>query len=67
MGAPGTIWQALTAIIQMEGRVDQQAKAIEKQQVKIENLTGRAIRLEAQMDMLLLRAGTHSSAQKKLT
>ncbi len=67
MGAPGTIWKALTTIIQMEGRVDQQAKAIEKQQAKIENLTGRAIRLEAQMDMLLLQAGTRSSAQKKLT
>lgn len=67
MDASDTIWNALTTIIQMEGRVDQQAKAIEKQQEKIEDLTARAIRLETQMDMLLLRAGTKSSAQKKLT
>lgn len=57
MGATQTIWNALTTIIQMEGRVNQQAQASRDQQEKIEDLTARVIRLEAQMDMLLIGAG----------
>lgn len=57
MGATQTIWNALTTIIQMESRVNQQAQASREQQAKIEDLTARVIRLEAQMDMLLMGTG----------
>lgn len=56
MGATQTIWNALTTI-QMEGRVNQLAQANRDQQEKIEDLTARVIRLEAQMEMLLIGAG----------
>lgn len=57
MGGAQTIWDALTTIIQMESRVTQQARILADQQAKIEVLTERVIRLEAQMDMLLIGAG----------
>lgn len=57
MGAGQTIWNALTTIIQMEDKVKQQARASSEQQAKIEALTERVIRLETQMDMLLIGAG----------
>ncbi len=66
MGASRTVWNALTSIIQMESRVNQQAVATREQQAKIEDLTGRVIRLEAQMEMLLIGAGAKSPAPKKL-
>lgn len=64
MGAGQTIWNALTTIIQMEDKVKQQAKASSEQQAKIETLTERVIRLEAQMDMLLIGAGAKSSGKR---
>ncbi|MDQ6647774.1 MAG: hypothetical protein M3Y93_11165 [Pseudomonadota bacterium] len=64
MGATQTIWNALTTIIQMEGRVNQQAQASSDQQTKIEVLTERVIRLEAQMDMLLIVAGAKASPKR---
>jgi hypothetical protein len=56
-GAAETIWETLKSVIQMESRIDLLATTARDQQAKIESLTERVIRLEAQMDMLLLRAG----------
>lgn len=56
-GATETIWKTLKSVIQMESRIDLLATTAREQQAKIESLTERVIRLEAQMDMLLLRAG----------
>jgi uncharacterized protein YceH (UPF0502 family) len=64
MGATQTIWNALTTIIQMEERVKQQARASIEQQAKIEALTERVIRLEAQMDMLLIGAGAKTPPRR---
>ena len=64
MGATQTIWNALTTIIQMEERVKQQAQASVEQQAKIEALTERVIRLEAQMDMLLIGAGAKTPPRR---
>lgn len=66
MGASQTIWNALTSIIQMEGRLTQQAQASRDQQAKIEDLTARVIRLEAQLDMLLVGAGAKRAAPRRL-
>ncbi len=63
-GATETIWKTLKSVIQMESRIELLATTAREQQAKIETLTERVIRLEAQMDMLLLRAG--SPAGKRL-
>lgn len=52
MGVTDRVWGALTAILELEDRVVQQSEAIKSQQLKIENLTERVIRLEAQLELL---------------
>jgi hypothetical protein len=46
------VWGALTSMIKLEDKVDRQAEAMKSQQQKIEDLTGRVIRLEAQLELL---------------
>ncbi|MBI2225125.1 MAG: hypothetical protein HYU44_09255 [Betaproteobacteria bacterium] len=62
MGVTERVWGALTAMIKLEDKVTRQNEAIKAQQAKIENLTERIIRLEAQLEFL---AG--AAAVKKLT
>ena len=52
MGVTERVWGALTAMIKLEDRVTRQADALKTQQVKIEDLTARVIRLETQLEML---------------
>lgn len=52
MGVTDRVWGALTAILELEDRVVHQSEAIKSQQLKIENLTERVIRLEAQLELL---------------
>jgi len=52
MGVTEKVWGALTAMIKLEDKVDRQAEAMKSQQLKIEDLTGRVIRLEAQLELL---------------
>ena len=56
MGATDKIWGALTSIIKLEDKVNRQSDAMKTQQTKIEDLTGRVIRLETQSDMLMQAA-----------
>ena len=53
MGVTDKVWGALTAMIKMEDKVNRQADAMKVQQAKIEDLTGRVIRLEAQLELLI--------------
>ncbi len=46
------VWTALTSIIKLEDKVTRQAEALKTQQSKIEDLTARVIRLEAQFELL---------------
>ena len=46
------IWGALTSMIKLEDRVNRQVEAMKAQQQKIEDLTGRVIRVEAQLELL---------------
>ena len=50
MGVTDRVWGALTAMIKLEDKVTQQAEALKSQQLKIEDLTARVIRLEAQLE-----------------
>lgn len=56
MGVTDKIGGALTSMIKLEDKVHRQSEAMKSQQAKIENLTGRVIRLEAQLDMLMRAA-----------
>ena len=53
MGVTEKIWGALTSMIKLEDKVNRQSEAMKSQQVKIEDLTGRVIRLETRLDMLM--------------
>jgi cell division protein FtsB len=52
MGVTEKVWGALTSMIKLEDKVNRQAEAMKAQQQKIEDLTGRVIRLEAQLELL---------------
>lgn len=52
MGLTDRVFGALTAMIKLEDKVTRQAEAMKAQQSKIEDLTGRVIRLEAQLELL---------------
>ncbi|SPJ17351.1 conserved hypothetical protein [Burkholderiales bacterium] len=52
MGVTEKIWGALTSVIKLEDKVNRQADAMKGQQARIEDLTGRVIRLEAQLELL---------------
>jgi hypothetical protein len=53
MGVTERIWSALTSMIKLEDKVTRQADALKTQQVKIEDLTARVIRLESQFELLV--------------
>ena len=52
MGVTDKIWGALSSMIKLEDKVSRQAEAMKAQQQKIEDLTGRVIRLEAHLELL---------------
>ena len=56
MGITDKEWGALTSMIKLEDKVLRQSEAMKAQQAKIEDLIGRVIRLETQLDMLMRAA-----------
>jgi len=52
MGVTDRVWGALTSMIKLEDKVTRQAEALKAQQQRIEDLTARVIRLEAQLELL---------------
>ena len=56
MGITERVWGALTSMIKLEDKVNRQAEAMKLQQQKIEDLTGRVIRLETQLEMFTAAA-----------
>lgn len=52
MSVTERVWGALTAMIKLEDKVSRQAEALKTQQQRIEDLTARVIRLEAQLELL---------------
>ena len=61
MAITDRLWNALSSMIKLEDKVTRQADALKSQQAKIENLTARVIRLEAQLELL-----TSAAIVKKL-
>ena len=56
MSVTDKVWGALTSMIKLEDKVTRQAEAMKSQQMRIEDLTGRVIRLETQLEMLMQAA-----------
>ena len=56
MGINDKVFDALTSMIKLEDKVKSQSEAMKTQQLKIENLTERVIRLETQLEMLMRAA-----------
>lgn len=56
MSVTGRVWEALRAVIMLEDKVTRQAEALKSQQLKIEDLTARVVRLEAQFELLTTAA-----------
>lgn len=52
MSVADRVWGALTSMIKLEDKVNRQAEAMKDQQRRIEDLTGRVIRLESQLELL---------------
>ena len=53
MGVTERVWGALTSMIKLEDKVVRQGEVIKAQQVKIENLTERMIKLETTIELLM--------------
>ena len=52
MSVADRVWGALTSMIKLEDKVNRQVEAMKDQQRRIEDLTGRVIRLESQLELL---------------
>lgn len=52
MGVTDKLWAALTSMVRLEDKVNRQSEAMKAQQARIEDLTGRVIRLEAHLELL---------------
>lgn len=53
MGVTEKMWDAITRVIRIDDKVERLATATKEQQVKIENLTERVIRLETTLEIAL--------------
>ena len=51
MGVTEKMWDALTTVIRMDDTVERLAGTVKDQQIKIENLTERVIRLETALEI----------------
>ncbi len=66
MGITDKMWDAITTVIKMNDKVERMAGTIKTQQMKIENLTERVIRLETALEITLSRRPGPSPAGKQL-
>ena len=64
MGVTEKMWDGISRVIRMDGKVELLATTVKEQQVKIEGLTERVIRLETALEISL--AGKNFSAKKRL-
>ena len=57
MGVTEKMWDGITKVIRMDARVEGLAEAVKEQQARIEDLTGRVIRLETALEIALETQG----------
>ncbi len=66
MGVTDKLWDALTTVIKMNDKVVAIAGTLKEQQARIETLTERVTRLEAQIDTILKVAAITSAPRKQI-
>lgn len=64
MGVGDKLWDALTTVIKMNDRIVSQSEQMKAMQAKIEDLTGRVIRLETALEIALATQGRRSLDRK---
>ena len=57
MGIADRMWEGITQVIRMDAKVEGLAATVKDQQSRIENLTGRIIRLETALELALTTQG----------
>ncbi len=64
MGITEKMWDGITRVIRMDTKVEALAATVKNQQIRIEGLTERAIRLETVLEIAL--GQTNKSVNKRL-
>lgn len=57
MGVADKMWDGITRVIRMDAKVEGLAASVKDQQSRIEDLTGRVIRLETALEIALAAQG----------
>ena len=57
MGLADKMWEGISRVIRMDAKVEGLAATVKDQQIRIENLTGRVIRLETALEIALAAQG----------
>lgn len=65
MGVTEKMWDAITKVIRMDDKVESLAETVKDQQVRIENLSERVIRLETALEIVFAARGVESPRQLK--
>jgi len=53
MGITEKMWEGISRVIRMDAKVESLANAVSDQQTRLEDLTGRVIRLETALEIAL--------------
>ena len=61
MGVTEKMWDAITRTIRMDAKVETLAEVVKAQQVRIEDLTARVIRLETALEIVFRNQGAQRS------
>lgn len=64
MGISEKVWDVLTTVIKMDDKVERMADTIKGQQMRIEDLTIRVVRLETALEIALSSQKPKASAKK---
>lgn len=64
MGLPERLWDTLTTVIKMNDHVERMAETIKGQQVRIEDLTMRVVRLETALEIALASQGVKPTPKR---
>ena len=64
MGIADKMWDGITRVIRMDAKVEGLAATIKDQQARIEDLTGRIIRLETALEIALAAQGINAPSNR---
>lgn len=64
MGISEKVWDVLTTVIKMDDKVERMADTIKGQQMRIEDLTMRVVRLETALEIALASQKPKTTSKK---